>query len=142
MSAVPAAELELPARAQFVGVARRFVRDTLARWNIEDLSMTAQLVVSELVSNSILHARPPLLLRLRTEPPGLVIEVCDDSPVVPAQRHYSPDATTGRGLGLVSALSGGDWGARATGSGKVVWARVFPGSEHEVTIGGGLDPAW
>jgi anti-sigma regulatory factor (Ser/Thr protein kinase) len=126
---VPAAELELPAHPRNVGVARRFVRDTLAAWDADELSLVTELVVSELVSNSILHARTPLLLRLRTDGDRIVVEVADDSPVTPVRRHYDAEATTGRGLSLVASITDGDWGSRPTSKGKLVWARIPPGAD-------------
>jgi hypothetical protein len=55
----------------------------------------------------------------------LLLEVTDGSARIPRARHYAPDATTGRGMGLVAALSLA-WGTTAAAVGKTVWARVAP----------------
>lgn len=121
---MPVAEIELPAHPRYVAQARRFVRDTLALWRCDDLILATELVVSELVSNGVLHARSPLRLTVSFENDAVTVEVSDDSPTVPVRRYYSDDATTGRGLGLVAELSNGEWGSRTRPGGKTVWARV------------------
>lgn len=112
------------------------MRDTLADWQAGDLVIVTELIVSELVSNGILHARSPLTLRLDSGDDGILVEVVDDSPIQPSRRHYDAEATTGRGLSLVATLTNGDWGSRPTGAGKLVWARVSPDSSDLPDVAG------
>jgi anti-sigma regulatory factor (Ser/Thr protein kinase) len=103
--------------------ARRFVRDSLIALGVESLIESAELGVSELVTNACLHARTPIVVALRMPDAGVVrIEVSDDSALQPHQRDYNELATTGRGLRLLSAY--GVWGVDAgpgTTTGKTVW---------------------
>jgi anti-sigma regulatory factor (Ser/Thr protein kinase) len=143
------ASIELAPHPRYVGVARRFVRQQLDDWDIADVAPAAELVISELVSNAVLHARSPLRLRLCAQGLGLLVEVTDDSPSRPVRRHYSEDATTGRGLAMVEVLTTGEWGSRPEGAGKIVWARLQPGGDERgepdlelfVDLGADLDAA-
>jgi len=82
--------------------------------------LDAALASSELVTNAVLHGRPPVDLRLRIEGPDVLIEVRDRATYQP--RKQRPDATDehGRGLQIVSALAT-RWGTRPTEHGKAVW---------------------
>jgi hypothetical protein len=74
----------------------------------------------------------------------LLVEVTDSSPALPQHRNYGPDATTGRGIALVEALSTA-WGVESSPTGKTVWCRVAPddvlddvsGSAHVRRLPGG-----
>jgi hypothetical protein len=78
-------------------------------------------VVSELVTNAVLHARTDVVLSLELRPGVARIGVRDGSLATLAIRNYSAEAITGRGLGVVEALSRA-WGAVADRDGKLVWA--------------------
>ena len=80
------------------------------------------LIGSELVTNAVLHARTDLTLTLELEDGRARISVKDQSQAPATLRHYRTDALTGRGLGVVAALSD-SWGSAAA-DGKVVWAEV------------------
>jgi anti-sigma regulatory factor (Ser/Thr protein kinase) len=80
----------------------------------------ATLLVSEVVTNSVLHAGTPIRLRCGRSGGGVRIEVFDRSPQLPGLRHYDSVATTGRGLTLVSTLADA-WGVEAEAEGKTVW---------------------
>jgi anti-sigma regulatory factor (Ser/Thr protein kinase) len=115
--------LDLAPYPASVGVARRFTVDTLRRWGREDLTTSGALLVTELVTNAILHARTMIQVILERREDAVRVEVRDGSPVRPAMRNHGLDATTGRGLALVSKLAE-SWGVDVTGSGKVVWAQL------------------
>ena len=106
-----------------MGSARRFVDDVLNAWDAGAYCDRAELVISELVTNAILHARTEIMVRVTLLAEGLRIEVADGSPSQPMVRHYSRMATTGRGLGLVATLAR-DWGISPQSHGKVVWAEL------------------
>jgi anti-sigma regulatory factor (Ser/Thr protein kinase) len=100
--------------------ARRFVRDRLRLLGVESLTDSAELGVSELVTNACLHARTEITVGLHLLESGAVrIEVSDDSPRQPRKQAFNPMATTGRGLRLLSAY--GTWGVEDAVGGKTVW---------------------
>jgi hypothetical protein len=108
-----------------VGVARRFARAAAAeRGADEGAQDTAAMLVSELVTNVVLHARTPALVRVSTSGECLRVEVSDGSPLQPRLRRYGIGESTGRGMRLVAALAL-DHGTRpepiSPGSGKTVW---------------------
>ncbi|HET9076176.1 MAG TPA: ATP-binding protein [Acidimicrobiales bacterium] len=117
--------LELESDPQMVIVARQFVRDRLASWEATDHLEAAVLVASELVTNAVLHARTAIQLRVTVDGPRLRIEVFDENSRLPVQAACPPDATSGRGLALVSTLAT-TWGIDNRGDGKVVWAELGP----------------
>jgi anti-sigma regulatory factor (Ser/Thr protein kinase) len=108
-----------------VGDARRFLREVMAGWDTDDYDMTGAQVLTELATNAALHARSDYTVHLRLEPDSLLVEVTDSSAAWPQQRHYGSDATTGRGIAMVEALST-TWGVQASPTGKTVWCRVAP----------------
>ncbi|WP_245984933.1 SpoIIE family protein phosphatase [Streptomyces tateyamensis] len=118
----------LPAEPTAVSRARRLVRGALAEWQLEELSDTAELLVSELVTNSVRYASAPIGVRL-TLGETLLVEISDPLPDPPRERHAAAADEGGRGLELVRRLAL-RWGARAEGMGKVVWfEQELPGKE-------------
>nr|WP_234334747.1 SpoIIE family protein phosphatase [Streptomyces sp. NRRL S-118] len=104
---------------QAPGRARRLARRALARWDLEELSDSVELLVSEVVTNAVRYAERPVTLRLlRTD--VLRCEVGDDSPQLPRQRRARDTDEGGRGLFLVNRLAR-RWGATRLSTGKVVW---------------------
>jgi GAF domain-containing protein/anti-sigma regulatory factor (Ser/Thr protein kinase) len=104
------------------GHARRFVRTTLAGWGLQDVADEAELPLSELVTNAVMHTRTEvsLVLRLDVDGDALRIEVHDTSSDLPSRRSRDMEAGTGRGLELVEAIAH-RWGVQPTDSGKAVW---------------------
>lgn len=104
--------------------ARQFVGEWFQGRGIED-AYTAQLIVSELVTNALLHGQPPIVVRVvRDESDGRpVIEVEDCGDGVPCVQPESETAISGRGLLLVDALAE-EWGTNPLAEGgKVTWAK-------------------
>lgn len=103
-----------------VSTARRFVREMLGPVD-EDVSDTAQLLSSELVTNAILHAHTPVQLGIVVDREHVLVCVADRMPdVPPARRDHSRDRPGGRGLALVDDLSE-QWGTTTFTGGKTVW---------------------
>ncbi|QNN54132.1 ATP-binding protein [Nocardioides mesophilus] len=125
--------LQLDPEPQSVRRARRWVVETFEDLGRPDLVDSAELGVSELVTNAILHAAPPITVRVRgsaqhprvevhdasTRPPEVSLDLDDDDALLSA---------VGRGLGLV-ALYSATWGADLSGDGKVVWFEPTDGPE-------------
>lgn len=120
---VEESRLRLDRDPSSVGEARRFLRSHLERWDADELEETATLLISEVVTNVVLHARTASELVLRFGADRLHVEVHDGSGLLPQGKRYGADATTGRGLGLLEALSTG-WGAERTATGKYVWFQL------------------
>ncbi|AEY85488.1 hypothetical protein SHJG_0208 [Streptomyces hygroscopicus subsp. jinggangensis 5008] len=110
----------LPEDPRAAGRARELVREQLSAWGLDDLTMTTELLVSELVGNVIRHARGPLKVRLLRDA-ELLCEVFDGSLTMPRIRRALETDEGGRGLQLVAALSQ-QWGVRYTSTGKWIWA--------------------
>ncbi|NEB74242.1 PAS domain S-box protein [Streptomyces sp. SID14478] len=117
---VTAVTAELPAQPVSVGEGRRFLRRTLQDWDCDELTDTACLLASELLSNAVRHACDPLRLRLRRTRDELHIEVSDGSPVLPRARTAGLVEESGRGLALLNHLAA-TWGTLLTREGKAVW---------------------
>ena len=118
--------LTLPATGRAAGLARQATRDTLVAWQLAYLEETAVLLVSELVTNVVRHARSDALgMALRLEPAGasLVIEVHDGDPHEPRPRMPGRFDESGFGFVLIEALAG-KWGVRQTEIGKAVWVEL------------------
>jgi anti-sigma regulatory factor (Ser/Thr protein kinase) len=93
----------------------------LQGWGIpRDTVADAVLLVSELVTNALLHARSAPSVEVTYGVGVIRCDVIDNSPLVPRRRHYANDAVTGRGIALVEALAA-RWGSERDGVGKRVW---------------------
>jgi len=113
--------LDLPAELASARKARHFVAECAARLNRAEMVETAQLLVSELVTNAVAHAGTPVEVECVPTEGGLRVSVCDGSRVLPTAGR--PDAwdERGRGLVLVDTLAA-RWGTRRhPGNGKAVW---------------------
>ncbi|GHI05260.1 serine/threonine protein phosphatase [Streptomyces cellostaticus] len=107
------------------GQARRLARRALARWDLEDLTDSVELLISEVVTNAVRYASRPVTLRLlRTD--VLRCEVGDDVPQLPRLRQARATDEGGRGLYLVNRLAR-RWGATRLSTGKVVWFELNRG---------------
>ncbi|MGW0086262.1 SpoIIE family protein phosphatase [Streptomyces sp. NPDC003393] len=104
-----------------VSEAREHVSQTLAEWGLEDTVPTTQLIASELVTNALRHARPPVRLRLILHGTGLTCEVSDGSTTSPHLGRARTFDESGRGLFIVAQLTR-RWGTRYDGNGKIIWA--------------------
>jgi len=101
--------------------ARGSVSRTMAEWSMPtELTEAVVLVVSEMVTNAVIHGRPPIDLRLRRTARHVVVEVGDGASVMPRKLRPRPEDEHGRGLQLIAALSE-RWGSRPTPEGKSVW---------------------
>ncbi|WP_436736991.1 SpoIIE family protein phosphatase [Streptomyces sp. BBFR102] len=101
------------------GRARRLARAALARWGLEELTDSVELLVSEVVTNAVRYASRPVTLRLlRTD--VLRVEVGDDVPQLPRLRQARATDEGGRGLYLVNKVAR-RWDATRLSNGKVVW---------------------
>jgi anti-sigma regulatory factor (Ser/Thr protein kinase) len=88
-----------------------------------------ELLVSELVTNAVLHARSDARVTIELLDDRVRVTVADASPIVPRLRDYGPAAVTGRGMLLVDRLSD-QWGVDVDdGAGKRVWFEL-PVAEH------------
>ena len=116
--------LHLDAEPDAVPRARRWVADAVRNSPHAHLVPDAELVVSELVTNALLHAGPPVAVRVDLGE-TVRIEVSDGSRTAPVRGRARADAMTGRGLSLVSALAR-DWGVEPRPSGKAVWCELAP----------------
>ena len=133
--------LVLGALPSAVPCARLHARLVLAEWSMKPLAETAELLVSELVTNAVrasagLPARhlglPVVRLWLSADHERVLIKVWDADERMPVCEQPDPDAEHGRGLLLVEALSE-DWGTyRPAGyPGKIVWAQCGADSDAE-----------
>ncbi len=113
------ASCSLPEDPRAAGQAREYVRKQLAVWGLDDLVLTTELLVSELVGNVIRHAKGPIRLRLLRSR-SLTCEVYDSSLTTPRIRRAEYTDEGGRGLHLVAALSQ-RWGTRYLDTGKCIW---------------------
>src|SRR5215831_17938409 len=112
----------LPSELTSASRARSVIRRPLKRWGLADLVPTAELLVSELITNAVRYAQGKIGLRLVLEK-ALVCEVLDDSAALPRLRHPDDHDERGRGLQVVSQVAQ-RWGARRAASGKVVWCEL------------------
>lgn len=113
------ASWRFPPEASAVADCRRRVRGQLERWGLDSHAFTAEMVVSELVTNVIRHATGTATVRLIRDQ-ALTLEVSDEATTAPHLRHARIQDEDGRGLLIVAALTD-RWGTRYTEEGKTVW---------------------
>lgn len=120
----------LPHIPEAVAVVRRRVRTVLADWDLApELAEDALLVISELITNAVVHALPPAVLRLSRGVDGrdaLRVEVTDAGAAAADERPVvEPDADEhGRGLGIVTTLAA-ECGTRVHPGGITWWAELL-----------------
>jgi serine phosphatase RsbU (regulator of sigma subunit) len=112
---------DLPAEPAVVAEARAQAARQLAVWGLEEVTCATELIVSELLTNAIRHAEPPIQLRMILDR-ALSCEVSDGSSTTP--HLCCPDCYDegGRGLLIVAQLTE-RWGTRHTPTGKTIWAQ-------------------
>lgn len=116
-------EFTLPRDPASATLARRLSKAALEVWRLDrEITDTAVLLVSELVTNAIRYGGSPVELALRLSEGRLRVEVSDGSPEAPSPRDVDLRRAGGRGLSIVSQLAQ-RWGSApsATGAGKTVW---------------------
>ncbi|MEU0162467.1 ATP-binding protein [Streptomyces sp. NPDC006261] len=129
-------QLEVGPDPAEVGRARRWARSRLVGSGIGDdepLAETLILLISELVTNAVVHTGCPAVLRMlfgggggAGEAGTVRVEVADTSDCPPRPRHAEGDDTNGRGLELVDGLAD-RWGWQPEGAGKQIWCEVDRG---------------
>lgn len=103
------------------GQARRFVAGVLLEWGRADLLDEGLLIVTELATNVVTHARSLFSVSLQRVGSTVKLAVGDTSPTAPAVCVSDVTARRGRGLQIVRALAA-DWGHLPMPGGKLVWA--------------------
>lgn len=117
---------QFPAESDAPRAARHLVSQALRdRGHDGTLLYDAQLVLTELATNAVAHARSPFSVVARIDDSGVRLSVRDASPLRPTMRDGGPTARSGRGLLLVAALAS-NWGVEVTADGKTVWAELRP----------------
>jgi anti-sigma regulatory factor (Ser/Thr protein kinase) len=122
LDGIPAQDVatwDLTAEPSMVPKMRAMVRERLREWELAEISDTVELLVSELVTNALVHGAGEIGLRL-IRVSTLLCEVRDDGSELPYLRSADDNAESGRGLQLVSFLAE-RWGNHRTENGKVVW---------------------
>lgn len=125
--------IQLQPRPESVAAARRWSVQQAERAGLGSLRDTVALLVSEVVSNVVLHARTPCELSLDTGEHRMRVEVRDDSSALPSEPGVTSAvdiwSSSGRGMVLVEALSEAHGSAPLPGGGKVVWFQLAEPSE-------------
>lgn len=111
-------------RPASVSAARRYIRDALGDLPSEQLD-AAELIVSELSTNSVKHARSDFEIAIERGACEVRVEVRDRGPGRPRLLSPSPTAASGRGLKIVEAMSS-SWGVVPSADGKIVWFKLTP----------------
>jgi anti-sigma regulatory factor (Ser/Thr protein kinase) len=113
------ARIVLSPESASVPEARRFISDQLADLDPETIDV-ARLLVSEVVTNAVLHARTEVTLTLERDRSTVQVQIQDANPLLPVMRSHGPDAGTGRGLHVLDRLAT-RWGTSQIEGGKIVW---------------------
>ena len=128
-----------PPEASSVPASRRHVRQVLTEAGHEEWLDAAQLAVSEIATNAVLHAHTPYEVTVHATAREVHVLVWDDDTAQPVRRSSGPDDTTGRGLDLVAAVVDG-FGVDVVGPNKVVWFSL--GTDQPLAGGGLLLDRW
>ena len=103
--------------------ATRVARE-LAGWGDPDSRHAVVLLISELVTNAVVHARSTVTVDLAVSDDGPVrVKVHDESPVRPTPRRHQADRPGGRGMHLLESLAT-RWGVEESRTGKSIWFEV------------------
>lgn len=112
-------KIEVAVEVASCSTARCFVQNALSG-AAEDVRTNASLLVSEVITNALLHASGPVTVEVVQKGNAYRICVGDGSRTPPIEKGYRPDDATGRGLHLLNCLAA-TWGWKRTASGKIVW---------------------
>ncbi len=123
MRTLPVASTRLPPHPASTRAARAFIAEHLRAWELDPAIDDATLLVSELVTNAILHARTPVDLVVRKVKCAVRVEVFDEGSGVAQPLYPDLEAAAGRGLGLVQAVAS-RWGVDDADVGKTVWFEI------------------
>lgn len=115
---------ELEPTPASAGIARRLLRRAVEECGQPQWLEAAELAVSEIVTNGVLHAHTTLILMIHCGPEGLRVDVADSNPALPSQRQYGAEASTGRGMSLVAAVTQSHGVSPLPTGGKTVWFTV------------------
>ncbi len=116
-----ASTASFPSETRAVSDARQFV---LTAGDVPDAAAgDVALLVSEVASNAVLHARSPFTVTVERSGSNLRVAISDNSAVLPVVKHLSDEATTGRGLRILGHLARA-WGVEPGRSGKTVWFEI------------------
>ena len=121
----PPAELQPPVEGPAPGAARRFLRDAACSTHNARVLDDAVLLVSELVTNALLHGTPPITVHVECDGGReLLVSVTDENPRSPVLRDGGPEDESGRGIRLADVVSD-RWGvSKHPDDGKKVWFRL------------------
>ncbi|MBM4795847.1 SpoIIE family protein phosphatase [Streptomyces sioyaensis] len=139
LDAAHVAEWDVPPDPSAVAHIRATAVRKLIEWGLADAAFTAELILSELVTNSIRYAAGPIRVRLIRDT-SLICEVSDRSSTSPHLRQAATTDEGGRGLFLVAQLAE-RWGTRYTTSGKVIWTEQALAGIDLVALDVDLDDA-
>jgi anti-sigma regulatory factor (Ser/Thr protein kinase) len=128
-------KLDLPPLPSSASRARSAVREYLDSSCPGEVVETTALLVTELVTNAVLHAGTQIVVVVDHAPGSFKVRVCDNSDVRLVARPLEPTAATGRGLLLVQQLAT-TWGVNSSQRGKEVWCEIqFPDRARGVDSG-------
>lgn len=119
----PRQVIDLDSDLRSPAAARAATAKVVTSMHLEALSDDLALVVSELVTNAVRHAQPPVRLEIQADDSRVTVAVADGSPGTPNQRTQTSDAEGGRGMFLVDLLAD-ETGCRPHPPGKTVWAAL------------------
>ncbi|MFE1011361.1 SpoIIE family protein phosphatase [Streptomyces sp. NPDC058794] len=128
------------AEPERIATAREHLRDLLHDWPSEDQLDASVLLLSEMLTNVLVHTDADALLVAEvTGEPGerrIRVEVTDSGDDLPHKRRPGEMASSGRGLMLVEMLAD-EWGVAPRGDGKSIWYEVYESTAPEAGLGGG-----
>ncbi|MER7956171.1 SpoIIE family protein phosphatase [Streptomyces sp. NPDC096030] len=116
------AEWDVPPDPADVSRIRNAGAAQLAAWGLDGIAFTAELILSELITNAIRYGAEPIRVRLLRDR-RLICEISDGSSTAPHLRYAATTDEGGRGLFLVAQFAE-RWGTRYTKRGKVIWAEL------------------
>jgi anti-sigma regulatory factor (Ser/Thr protein kinase) len=119
-------ELDLSSDPRSIRRARSFLASIARELDVpSETASVAELALSEIVTNAVVHGEPPIRVHVQATPTRLEVSVSDACPAQPHADETRLDATGGHGLAIVAAVAG-EWGCEPDpdGPGKRIWFRV------------------